>query len=71
MATLSITVPDAVVPRIRTAMGHTDPITQVRTDATLQEVQDAIKNFIKAQVINYESGVEAILKRDQVSGEIW
>lgn len=71
MANLTITVPDAVVPRIRTAMGHTDPITQVRIDATLQEVQDAIKNFIKAQVINYESGVEAILKRDQVSGEVW
>ena len=71
MATLSITVPDAVVPRIRTAMGHTDPITLQRIDATVQEVQDAIKTFIKAQVINYESGVEAATVRNAVSGEVW
>lgn len=71
MAQLTITIPDAVVPRIRTAMGHTDPTTQQRVDATVQEVQDAIKNFIKAQVINYETTQAAMATNSQVSSEQW
>lgn len=73
MATLSITVPDAVVPRIKTAMGHWDNtvIPAVWIDATLTDVQVAIKAFIKSQVINYETTQAAIAKNAAVSGESW
>jgi hypothetical protein len=71
MATLTITVPDAVVPRIRTAMGHFDVPTNTWIDATVVEVQAAIKVFIKSKVIEYESTQQAMATRGQVSGEIW
>ena len=48
MATLTITVPDAVVPRIRTAFGHS--VAGVWTDATVVEVQDATKVWINRRL---------------------
>jgi len=70
MAQLTITVPDAVIPRIRTAMGHKDSNGQW-VDATLGEVQTAIKGYIKSQVINYETTQAATVKSTEVSQEIW
>jgi len=69
MAQLSITVPDAVVSRIRTAMGRS--VNNVWIDATLAEVQAAIKQYIKAQVINYETTQAATVKNTEVSQENW
>lgn len=71
MAQLTITVPDAVVPRIKTAMGHFQGSPAVWVDATVSDVQDAIKNFIKAQVVNYETTQAAIAKNSSVSSEQW
>jgi len=71
MAQLSITVPDAVIPRIRTAMGHRDSLNGPWIDATVVEVQAAIKQFIKAQVINYETTQAAQVKNTEVSQENW
>jgi len=71
MAQLTITVPDAVVSRIKTAMGHLDSASQQWVDATVSDVQDAIKGFIKAQVINYETTQAAIQQRDTLSKESW
>lgn len=71
MATLTITVPDAAVPRIKTAMGHRDPNTQLWVDATVSDVQTAIKTFIKSQVINYETTQAAMAKNASVSSETW
>jgi hypothetical protein len=69
VAVLTITVPDSVVPRIRTAFGHS--VGGVWTDATVVEVQDATKVWIKQRVIEYESAQVAMQKRSDVSGEVW
>lgn len=72
MASLTITVPDAVVPRIRVAMGREDPSNPgTRINATVEDIQTAIKQFIKSQVINYETTLAAMQKRDTVSQETW
>jgi hypothetical protein len=71
MANLTITVPDTVVPRIRTAFGHLDIPTDTWIDATVTEVQDAIKAFCKSRVIDYETLQVNNVKRAQVSGEVW
>lgn len=71
MATISITVPDSVVPRIRTAFGHQEGSPPVWVDATVVEVQDNIKVYVKAQVINHESTIAGMIKRNEVSNEPW
>ena len=71
MASLTITVPDAVVSRILTAMGHLDPTTQQWVDATQADVTAAIKQLVKAQVINYETTQQAMATRTSVSKEVW
>ena len=71
MASLTITIPDAVVPRIRTAFGHFEASPPVWVDATVTEVQDAIKNFVHSKVIDYETTQNAIADRAAKSGEVW
>jgi len=71
MANLTITIPDAVVPRIRTAMGHFDVPTATWVDATVNDIQAAIKVFVKQRVIEYESAQQAMATRSSVSGETW
>lgn len=66
-----MTIPDSVVPRLRTAMGHNDPVTGERIAATVVEVQVAIKAFLKSQVINYETLVAADAHRNTISNEDW
>ena len=80
MATLTITVPDAVVTRIRDAFGHHE--LPVRTSpwipATLAEIQTAIKSFIKEKVVAYEgatirqtSDVKFIADVQAIRNEAW
>jgi len=71
MASLTITVPDAVVTRIQAAFGHIDPITLLFVPATVTEIQAAIKNFVKARVIDAEVATTATTKRTDVSSEGW
>ena len=71
MASLTITVPDAVVSRIRTAFGRTDPNTGIRVPATTQEIEAALKSSVKGTVLEYEASIAANLKRDAVGGETW
>ena len=71
MATLSITIPDAYVPRVKTAFGHRDPNTQAWVDATTQEVLDALKAYTKGRTIDYETTVNATVDRQNKSQEVW
>ena len=71
MARLEISVPDSVVQRIRVAFGHSDPLTQLWVDATVGEIETAIKQFIKSHVLNYETTLVAIVERNRISGETW
>lgn len=69
MATLTFTVPDAVVPRIKDAFGKV--IGGVRVPATTQEVLDILKNYLHSGTADYEAGVMATQKRSDVSNEVW
>lgn len=71
MATLNITVPDAVVPRIRDAFGHNDLVTGVRIPATVSEVTDALKAYVKGVVLEYETAKQANTTRNNISQEDW
>jgi hypothetical protein len=70
MANLTVTIPDSAVPRLRTAMGHFDG-SLVWVDATQQEVLDRVKQYLKSQVINYESTKAAEQDRATRSSESW
>ena len=71
MAVLSVTIPDSAVPRIRVAFGHTDPVTLLWVNATVAEVEAAVKGFLKSHVIDYETGQQAIATRETLSQEDW
>ena len=72
MAQLTITIPDAVVQRIKTAFGRTDPQNPTQwIDATVADVQGTIKAFVKGQVVNYETRIVADETRTQKSQESW
>jgi len=71
MASLVIIVPDVIVPRIRIAFGHTDPITQLWVNATVSNIETAIKQFVKSHVLNYETTLAALAERNRLSEENW
>lgn len=71
MADFVITIPDAVVTRIRLAFGSNDPESGVRVPATTIEVRAVLKNYLKSHVIEYETGEAAKVKRESVGGETW
>ena len=71
MATMTVTVPDVVVSRIRLTFGRDDPATGNRLPATMLEVEKAIKSWLKGTVIEYETAIAANLKRLEVGGETW
>lgn len=71
MAQFSITIPDALVPRIRKAFGHWDSAQGAWVDATAQEVLVNIKAFIKGQVSSYEATVASKNAADSVTNENW
>ncbi len=56
MATLTITIPDANVTRVRAAFGHLQG-TSTWVPATTQEVQDALTTYLRRQVRSYEEGL--------------
>ncbi len=73
MATISFTIPDAILPRVLDAMaygrGYTDTITQVDDEGNVttipnpitkaQFAKNELKNWVKANVVAYESSVAA------------
>lgn len=71
MATLSVTIPDAVVPRIQAAFGHLDPITHLLVLATVADVQAAIKTHLKNRVTDFEASNSAETTRTSVDAEAW
>lgn len=72
MATLQVVVADDKVPRIRKALGHFDNSTPpVWIDATVIEVQDALKAYLKSRVIEYETTQDAITNRATKSAEVY
>lgn len=71
MPTLSLMVTAAQATRIQTALGSTDPLTVVRTPATAADIQLLLKNFLKAQTQQYESGIAAQATINTVSAETW
>ena len=74
MATISITIPDATVPRIRAAFGKwgTDPETLgTWVPATAAEVVAAIKEYAKNRVRDYEAQQAALTVHQSVTNENW
>lgn len=70
MANLTITVPNAIVPRIQAAYGHRDVNNPtVWVPATVAEIQEAIKAVIREKVINYETTAAAEADRVTRSAE--
>ena len=57
MASLTITVPDEQVDRIRTAFGSTNIDTNEVTLATVEEVREQLRAYIISRVTNYEYSV--------------
>jgi hypothetical protein len=55
MANLTLTVPDALVPRILAAFGQTDPISGANTPALPADVVADFKAVIMARVTDYEA----------------
>jgi len=72
MATISITVPDSALPRLRAAFGHPDPVTPgAWVDATNAEVMAAVKAALKSKVIDHETTIAAMADRATRSSESW
>jgi len=72
MATISITIPDSALPRLRAAFGHPDPLNpSVWVDATNAEVMAFVKGHLKGKVIDYETTLAAIADRASRAGESW
>ena len=72
MATFSVTVPDAVVARIRTAFGHFDnSVPPIWIDGTVADVQAACKALLKSGVLEYEVRAAALTQRDTNNAEVW
>lgn len=72
MATLTLTIPDAVVPRIRAAYGRRDINNPaIWINATVAEVEAAVKAQIKERVINHETTLAAETERATRSAEAW
>ncbi len=70
MANLTVTIPDPVVPRIQLAFGRRD-INGVWVPATLAEVRDEIKAFLRSRVGDYEVNIIADAARLTISQEVW
>ena len=71
MATLTLTVPDITVNRIRIAFGHDDPITGDRVLATVAEIQDRLKSFVKQTVMLYEGEQTVQTTYANMTKEVW
>lgn len=65
MASITITVPDSTVIRIRAAFGG------FNGPATVNQIQDTLKAYIKDKVINYEGQVAAQGVINSASAEVW
>ncbi len=61
MATISITIPDASVARVRTAFGHwsSDLGDPVWIDATNNDVRDELTNYVRGKTRQYEERIAA------------
>lgn len=70
MANITLTVPDAAVPRIRDAFGHPN-LDGTRTPATVAEVQATLQNYIKGCVVEYETAKQAMATRNAIGQENW
>ncbi len=66
MATLTITIPDANVPRVRVAFGHADPLTQAWVNATTAEVAAEVTDFVRKKTRAYEQLLAEQAARDAV-----
>lgn len=69
MADLTVSVPDAMVTRIREAFGN-----DARGSwqlASLVEVRAAIKTFIRMRVKDYEARQASEIKQQEVEDEDW
>ena len=74
MASLTITVPDNAVTRIRAAFTKQVEVNGVITlvPMTVAEIENEIKNnFIKPRVAQHESDAAARTVQQSVNGEIW
>lgn len=70
MASLTITVPDRLILRIRAALGRTD-LSGVHIPATVDDIQVRLLSYVKAQVLEYEAGLQDTSTRQTLSQEDW
>ncbi len=70
MATLSIIIPDAVVPRVQAALGHSSFDDPTRVPATVAEIRAWMLQQLKQRVIDYEGGIAADAARAGVSSDV-
>ena len=68
MATLSITIPDAQLPRVRVAFGH--EVDGSWVNATAPEVQAWILRQVKQRVKDYEGTIAANAARATVEADV-
>ena len=71
MATITITIKDDKVTRIRQAFGRFVGDPPVWTPATIAQVETFCKTQIRAHVENYEARIVAEAKHEEVQGETW
>ena len=72
MATLEITIPDAVVPRIRLAVGRANAFAgQPIVPATVAQVQDACKQFLKGLVAAQAGESASKDAQNAITEEAW
>ena len=72
MATLEVTIPDTVVPRIRLAVGRANtPVGEPIVPATVTQVEDACKRFLKGLVTAQAGESASKDAQDAVAEESW
>lgn len=66
----AIDIDDTLVDRLFNAMGRDDIVTATRIPATEKDVLDRIENWLLGHIVNHESTINAIQKRNDVTLEV-
>ena len=69
MAQLILNLPDTVIPRLNQAFGR--KVNGVLVPASIADVREEIKNFLKSRVIDREVETSNVQRRAELSSEDW
>lgn len=70
MAQFTITIPDAIVPRIQAAFRHVDGFGRT-VPASLNMIEGIIRQYIKKRVRDYEANIFSDQKAQEIDKESW